>query len=94
MLKDMIEIARVVAESGKGTTKKLAANLVSFFERPQPCKVWAPTTDAGSVHLPREANRFYKPEEARALAVAILKAADRAESYTPVRVPRIDKVLR
>lgn len=97
MLKDLIEIARAAASPDAkvgATTKKLAKDLIALLDQPDPPAAHLPTTDARSVHVPREANRFYTVAEARAFAIAVLRAADRAEGYTPKRVERMDIVPR
>lgn len=94
-IKQMIEVAAAAVEAKiSPTAKKLAHDLLAVLQQPDPTACWAPTTDAASVHLPREANRSYSPAQARALGVALLRAADKAEDYKPVRVERMDVVLR
>jgi hypothetical protein len=95
MVKELIEIATAAAEAKIGATaKKLAKDLLALLDQPEPTVAWAPTTDAGSVHVPREANRYYRPAEARAFAVAVLRAADKAEGYQAKRIDRVDEVPR
>ena len=91
---ELLEVAKVAAEAKSAAMKTLAKSVIAMLDRPPPPNVWLPTTDARSVHVPREANRYYTPSEARVLAVAILRAADSAEAYVAKRLDRVDQVPR
>lgn len=79
----MLEVARAAAapETKVGATmKKLAAGVIGALGETRELGPARPLAREGGVVLvPREANRSYRPAEARALAAALLRAADEAD---------------
>lgn len=69
-----------LAKSGTGARTPLQRAIIELLETPSPS---FPTITAdrrqGSVWIPREANRVYRPEHARQLAMALMRAADVAD---------------
>jgi hypothetical protein len=69
-----------LAKSGTGPRTPLQRAIIELLETPSPAfPTIAADRRGGSVWIPREANRSYRPEHARQLALALLRGADVAD---------------